>query len=228
MNYYSKLFLVLCFTLLFNGCSALQKASYHKPSLSNPEINTDKFANGIIFKTGNLCLGVRESFRNGDYNPLFIGPLFFTVFPLGILSPGSLPPSPDFWLEMEILTDQKGIVFYPTKIEIEFDDGTKTNAFKVLVDKTSWKLTKNIQEPIPISYFHEFEFKFRKPTIDSTVKNLIISGIKQADKWIPIPHVNFSQTTELRLITPGKQASNTYPGDSPQYKCIDLMWPANE
>jgi hypothetical protein len=201
------------------GCTVLQRAIYHKPSLEDTSIKKDRYGDGIVFVSDDVCIAARESIYSADYNNLLIGPLFVTVFPLGILEPGRLPPSPDFWLLMEITPLNKEIIFNPTEVEVEFNDGTRAAPWKVNIDRSSWKLIRNISNQVSIKNFRRFEFKFRKPTPESTVTRLSLKGLR--DNGNLVPDIAFSLTTDYRFLLPGRFIDNTSSGTSEE-TCIKL------
>jgi hypothetical protein len=178
MNWIFRIILLLLCGVTVQGCTSLQRAIYHKPTLEDSSIKKARYADGIVFLAGDACIAVRESVYSADYNNLFIGPLIFTVFPLGIFEPGRLPPSPDFWLLMEITPFNKEITLHPAEVEVEFNDGTKAIPWKASIDRSAWKLIKNTSSEVSISNFRQFEFKFRKPTPESTVTRLSLKGLR--------------------------------------------------
>src|SRR5258706_10833391 len=117
--------------ILLNGCSALRYARYYSPSVADNSIQTVSDGDGIAFRLPDVCVGISEGL-SGYRNPLFVGPLVFTVFPLGIVSP-TAKDSKYLWLDLFIKPNAAGFRFMPDKVRTTFSDGSVLSPAAYLV-----------------------------------------------------------------------------------------------
>ena len=83
MRFIRKILLYLVTIFTFSGCTFLQHASFHEPSIASPTITTKQLGDGIVFKTNDLCIRISH-IGNGSntYRQILAGPYYLPFFPV--------------------------------------------------------------------------------------------------------------------------------------------------
>jgi hypothetical protein len=213
MNYWKITAIAVATLFLLNGCSALQYARYHTPSFADNSIKTVPDGDGIAFRLPEVCVGIYEG-MSAYRNPLFIGPLVFTVFPLGIFTP-EVKDSSYLWLEVSFKPDVVGFTFTPERVRAKFQDGS------VLFPAayTVWHLYSppgpinfigaTRPDPIEISMRSSvISLRFDKVNVTDRAVSVIVEGLFQDGRMVQVPPITLHLESELRMILPGHSADN--------------------
>jgi len=199
--------------ILLNGCGALRYARYHSPSVANDSIKTVPDGDGIAFRLPDVCVGISEGL-SGYRNPLFVGPLIFTVFPLGIVSPIA-KDARYLWLDLFIKPNTTGFRFKPDKVRTAFSDGSALSPAAYLV----WHLYSppgpirfigtTPPDPIEISIQTSFlSLRFDKLDNTNQAVSVLVEGLFQDERMVHVPPINLKLGSELRMIMPGHSIAN--------------------
>jgi hypothetical protein len=197
-----------------NGCSALQYARYHTPSVADDSIKTAPVGDGIAFRLPDVCVGISEGL-SAYRNPLFVGPLVFTVFPLGIVSPFA-KDSNYLWLDLQIKPNAESFRFIPSKVHTTFSDGSVLSPAAYMV----WHLYTppgpirfigaTSPDPIEISIRTSIvSLRFDKSNSTDQAASVLVEGLFQDGRIVQIPRINLKLGSDLRMIFPGHFSDNT-------------------
>ena len=199
--------------ILLSGCSALQYARYHTPSFADNSIKTVPNGDGIAFRLPEACVGIYEG-MSAYRNPLFIGPLVFTVFPLGIFTPVA-KDSNYLWLDIHFKPNVEGLTFAPERVHAKFNDGSTLSPAAFAV----WHIYSppgpiqfigaSPPQPIKIStQTSVISLRFDKVDISNRANSVLVEGLLQDGKMVKVPQISFHFGSEFRMILPGYSADN--------------------
>jgi hypothetical protein len=202
--------------ILLSGCSALQYARYHTPSVTDDSIKTVSDGDGVAFRLPNVCVSIYEGI-SAYRNPLFIGPLIFTVFPLGIFTPVA-EDSSYLWLEVSFKPDVTGFTFAPEKVQTAFNDGSVLSpaAYSVWHLYTPPGPIRFIgttrPDPIEISMRTSvISLRFDKMNITNRAVSVLVEGLFQDGRMVQVPPISLHFGSEFRMILPGHSSDNRTP-----------------
>ena len=174
----------------FSSCGALQRARYHRPETTDTSIFSDRYGDGLIFKTGGLCVAIYEEIRSAYYVPLAAGPIGMPFFPLGVIDlPDYRPLTVD--LGVWLTPDGDGFRFDPREVVVTYADGSHANP-------------ENRLESTPLAAvnwtsFHFF-LSFKRPNFDVPAISVSLNGISRNSVPYSVPEIVLKEVVETRYL----------------------------
>ena len=202
-------FAVVLVMLQLAGCSTFQSATFSEPAIESTEGPTFSYGDGIALKLPGICVSVREGFFSADYRNNFVGPLIFTIFPLGVFAGEHKVDFYEVDLDLVPLGSIRPITFDPTKTSLKLNDGAVLTPFSF----RQGRLSKNINEYREPLVLREsgtaVSLRFKKEHQSVQMSELELGGIHQQNTKIDLPVVKFGpRSTHYRFLFSGTTQNN--------------------
>jgi hypothetical protein len=237
-------------TLLFflTSCSGgIQIARFYKPININEKTTSVDWGDGTATAQNDICVWVKDS--TALYIPIMVGPIGLPIIPT-MADTGERDNLNFFQLSLWIVPDEnkKTILFNPSNIFIEFEDGTVMQPQRIQI--TRFKATRleynyfgerrvhenvlvaehsppkrlsDFNEPIDLLRRARLIIRFTKPNKNVAPKSLEIKKLGFKND----PAVNFSfsfdKVEERRYVYSGKNADGEWIGTTPEDSCLNLL-----